>query len=203
MPENPNPNGPADNGPKDGDPGEGTGNGAPANGPGTEGAKDDKGAEGEDQLGDAGKKALTTERDARKAAEKERDQLKAEVSRLQRSNAAVKGTDLEAIKTEIRAEFQTQLAETAIKAEAKGRLQDPADALLFIKTADLDTTSDDAITKAIDDLLKARPYLAKADAGNTSGAKPWGDVGGGKTPSTEPEPASPEERMRRAYGKGN
>jgi hypothetical protein len=198
MPENPNPNGPADNAPNDADPAEGTAN-APANGPeGDQGAKDDKGTDGEAELGDAGKKALKTERDARKGAEKERDELQAEVKRLQRSNAAVKGTDLEAVKTEIRAEFQTQLAETAIKAEAKGRLQDPADALLYIKSADVDTSDDAAVTKAVDELLKARPYLAKAEA--DSGTKPWGDVGGGKTPSTEPEPASPEERMRRAYG---
>lgn len=152
----------------------------------------------EADLGDAGKKALRTERDARKSAEKERDDALAEVKRLQRSNAAVRGTDLEAIKAEIRGEFQTQLAETAIKAEAKGRLQDPADALLFIKAADVDTSDDAAVTKAIDDLLKARPYLASADT--PSGSQPWGDVGGGKTPSAEPEPASPEERMRRAYG---
>jgi len=198
MPENPNPNGPADNAPNDADTGK-TGEGAPANGPGTgTDADTGKGAEGEDQLGDAGKKALTTERDARRAAEKERDTLKADVARLQRSNAAVKGTDLEAIKTEIRAEFATQIAETAIKAEAKGRLQDPADALLYLKPSEL--TDEKAITAAVDQLLKDRPYLA-VTAGE-SGAKPWGDVGGGKTPSTEPEPASPEERMRRAYGQG-
>ncbi|MET8880563.1 hypothetical protein [Streptomyces rubiginosohelvolus] len=196
MPENPNPNGPADNAPNDADPAEGTAN-APANGPeGDQSATDDKGAEAE--LGDAGKKALTTERTARKSAEKERDEALAEVKRLQRSNAAVKGTDLEAVKAEIRGEFQTQLAETAIKAEAKGRLQDPADALLYIKSADVDTSDDAAVTKAVDDLLKARPYLAKAEA--ESGPKPWGEVGGGKAPSTEPEPATPEERMRRAYG---
>jgi hypothetical protein len=197
MPENPNPNGPADNAPNDADAGKGA-EGAPANGPGTGTDADaGKGAEGEDQLGDAGKKALTTERTARKDAEKERDTLKAEVARLQRSNAAVKGTDLEAIKTEIRAEFAAQIAETAIKAEAKGRLHDPSDALLFIKPADMN--GEEAIKAAVDQLLKDRPYLAAQE----TGAKPWGDVGGGKTPSAEPEPASPEERMRRAYGKGN
>lgn len=200
MPENPNSNGPADNAPNDADAGKGA-EGAPANGPGTgTDADTGKGAEGEDQLGDAGKKALTTERDARKAAEKERDTLKADVARLQRSNAAVKGTDLEAIKTEIRAEFAVQLAETAIKAESKGRLQDPADALLYLKASEL--TDEKAITAAVDQLLKDRPYLAVTVTADETGAKPWGDVGGGKAPSTEPEPASPEERMRRAYGKG-
>ncbi|MCF3174794.1 hypothetical protein IPZ61_15860 [Streptomyces sioyaensis] len=195
MSANPNPAGPESGNPADTDPAAGTGN-APANNPEVAPAKP---AEGEDQLGDAGKKALTAERDARKAAEKELGTLKDEVARLRRSNAAVKGTDVEAIKSEIRAEFASQLAETAIKAEAKGRLADPADALLYIKSADFDTSDDAAVTKAVDDLLKARPYLA-AQTGASGGVKPWGDVGGGKTPSTEPEPATPEERMRRAYG---
>jgi predicted Zn-dependent protease len=169
----------------------------PATEPQTDPATDpttDPATEPDDGLGDAGKKALKTERDARKAAEKERDTLKAEVTRLQRSNAAVKGTDLEAIKTEIRAEFTAQIAETSIKAEAKGRLQDPADALLYIKPTEV--SGEEAIKAAVDQLLKDKPYLAAE-----SGAKPWGDVGGGKTPSAEPEPATPEERMRRAYGK--
>ncbi|MCX4547284.1 hypothetical protein [Streptomyces sp. NBC_01500] len=190
MPENPNPTGPADTKPADTDPADGS-----DNTPGTDPDVDPvKPTDGEDQLGDAGKKALTTERDARKSAEKERDTLKAENDRLRRSNAATKGTDLEAIKTEIRAEFATQIAETSIKAEAKGRLHDPSDALLFIKPAEMNDEA--AIKAAVDQLLKDRPYLAAQE----SGAKPWGDVGGGKTPSAEPDPATPEERMRRAYG---
>ncbi|MFF4952285.1 hypothetical protein [Streptomyces chattanoogensis] len=151
--------------------------------------------DGDDALGDAGKKALKTERDARKAAEKELAELKDEVSRLRRSNAATKGTDLDAIKAEIRAEYASQLAETAIKAEAKGRLADPSDALLYIKTSDV-AEGDDAIKAAIDKLLINKPYLAAQD-----GRKHWGDVGGGQRTAPEPEPSSPEERMRRAYSR--
>lgn len=158
-------------------------------------------AEGEADLGDAGKKALKAERDARKAAEKTAQEsaariaeLETEASRLRRSNAASKGTDVEAIKAEIRAEFAAQLAESAIKAEAKGRLTDPTDALLYIKPADV-AEGEDAIKAAIDKLLTDRPYLAVQ-----AGAKPWGDVGGGQRTSSEPEPSTPEERMRRAYG---
>jgi hypothetical protein len=152
-------------------------------------------------LGDAGKKALKSERDARKAAEKTAQEsatklteLEAEVKRLQRSNAAAKGTDLDAVKAEIRAEFAGQLAETAIKAEAKGRLTDPTDALLYIKAADIDTSDDDAVKTAIDQLLKDKPYLAAE-----SGPKPWGDVGGGQRETAKPEPATPMDRMRNAY----
>ena len=148
----------------------------------------------EPDLGDAGKKALKAERDARKNAEKELADIKDEVSRLRRSNAATKGTDLEAIKAEIRSEYATQLAESAIKSEAKGRLADPADALLYIKPGDV-AEGEDAIKAAIDKLLADKPYLAAS-----TGPKPWGDVGGGQRKSAEPEPSTPEERMRRAYG---
>lgn len=189
MPENPNPTGPEAENPKDGDPAEGTGT-APENGP----EKTDQG-DGEADLGDAGKKALKTERDARKVAEKKATELEAENARLRRSNAAQKGTDLEAMKEEIRAEFAAQLAETAIKAEAKGRLQDPADALLFIKPADV-ASGDDAIKAAVDKLLQDRPYLAAA----SSGPKPWGDVGGGQRKTPEAEPKTALERLARAYG---
>jgi predicted Zn-dependent protease len=145
-------------------------------------------------LGDAGKKALKAERDARKEADKKAAELEAENSRLRRSNAAVKGADVEAIKAEIRAEFAAQIAETAIKAEAKGRLHDPADALLYIKPGE--AGDEEAIRAAIDQLLKDRPYLA-AESG---GPKPWGDVGGGQRKAPEAEPKSAYERMLRAYG---
>lgn len=147
-----------------------------------------------EELGDAGKKALKAERDARKTAEKELGELKEEVARLRRSNAAVKGTDVEAIKSEIRAEFASQLAETAIKAEAKGRLHDPADALLYISSSDV-ANGEDAIKAAVDKLLTDKPYLA-ADAGKAH----WGDVGQGQRSAEKPEPKSAIERMSRAYG---
>lgn len=144
-----------------------------------------------DKLGDAGVKALQTEREARKAAE-------AEVKRLQRANAAVKGTDLEAIKAEIQSEFAVTLAETSLKAEAKGRLVNPADVLLYVKAEDLKGKDDAAVSKAVDDLLKERPYLAAAD-----GPGKWGDVGGGNREASEAEPVSALDRMRRGYENGS
>ncbi|WP_326792053.1 hypothetical protein OHA79_09635 [Streptomyces sp. NBC_00841] len=149
-------------------------------------------------LGDAGKKALSEERAARKAAEKKAAEHEAEIARLRRSNAATKGVDLDAIKAEIRGEFGAQLLTAEIKAEAKGRLADPADALNYPQyTKDIKAGDDAAITAAIDQLLKDKPYLAAADS-----AKPWGDVGGGQRKDAAPEPATPMERMARAYGAG-
>lgn len=148
-------------------------------------------------LGEAGKKAIKAERDARKAAEKERDDLRDEASRLRRSNAASKGTDLEAIKTEMRAEFSAQLVETSLRAEAKGRLADPADVLLYLRPADFADADDAKLTAAVDKLLTDKPYLAAAG----DGTQRWGDVGGGQRASEKPEPKTATERMARAYAK--
>lgn len=181
--------------------GSGEGDPAPNGDPGTDPNADPNPNDDDSALGDAGKKALKAERDARKAAEtaakesaEKLAELEAEAARLRRSNAATKGTDLEAIKAEIRSEFAMQLTESAIRAEAKGRLADPADAFLYLKPSEL--KGEDAIKAAIDKLLTDKPYLAA-----NSGAQPWGDVGGGQRNAPEPEPSSPEERLRRAYGR--
>lgn len=151
-----------------------------------------------DALGDAGKKAIKAERDARKAAEDRIKELEAEAARLRRSNAATKGTDLEAIKQEIRAEYTDQLRASAIRAEAKGRLSDPGDTARYPEYfKDVDASDDAAVKAAVDKLLTEKPYLA---AEQTSPNR-WGDVGGGQRTTPETEPTSPEERMRRAYGK--
>ena len=186
MPDNPNPQGD----PNPGDPSTAPGNppqGDPANPPA--------------DLGEAGKAALTAERAARKEAEKATKaatdraaELEAEVKRLQRANAAVKGTDLEAIKADISAEFASKMLATEIKAEAKGKLRDAADVARYPEYfKDLTAGDDAAISAAVTKLLTDKPYLAGEPA------EQWGDVGGGKG-GAKPEPTSPQERMARAYG---
>ncbi|MGH4036153.1 hypothetical protein ACQB60_45485, partial [Actinomycetota bacterium Odt1-20B] len=140
--------------------------------------------------------ALSTERKAREAAEKE-------AARLRRANAAQRGTDFDALRAEIRQEFTAQLVRAEVRAAAAGRLRDPADALALVDVAALAGDGDDvdmaAITQAVDELLKAKPYLAAESASTTPA--PWGDVGGGQREDPgEPEPATPHERLRRAYG---
>jgi hypothetical protein len=194
VPDNPNPNGPADSSPKDGDPNEGTGN-APENGPeGTDG-NEGKPKDGDTDLGDAGKKALSEERAARKAAEKELAEIKAESNRLRRTNAATKGTDLEAIRDEIRAEFNAERLKDKVALAAAGRLADSSDAARFLDLESLSADKPEAIKAALDKLLTDRPYLAAKD-----GEKGWGDVGGAQRKAVEPEPKSPLDRLRRSYG---
>lgn len=153
----------------------------------------------DDGLGEAGKKALDAERTARKEADKKVADLEAEVSRLRRSNAANKGTDVEAIKAEIRAEFAEGLVEAQLEAAATGRLNKPEDAVLFVgrdKIAELakgGKPDKAAINDAIEQVLKDRPYLA----GQSS--PQWGDVGGGhhQAASADVEPGLG--RLRYAY----
>ncbi|MFJ9961071.1 hypothetical protein [Streptomyces avermitilis] len=165
-----------------------------------------------DALGDAGKAALTAERNARKAAETEAKthatkaaELEAEVKRLQRANAAVKPGDLDAVKAEIRAEALLDVVEAKLEAAAVGKLKNAADAAVFIPRAKFAEFTKDgkadatAITKAIADLLTERPYLA-ADSAPANGA--WGDVGGGNRETPSAEPVSAVDRMARAYANG-
>ncbi|MFE4860805.1 hypothetical protein [Streptomyces sp. NPDC056670] len=137
---------------------------------------------------------LSAERAAREAAERE-------AARLRRANAAQKGTDIEAIRSEIRGEFAAQLVRAEVRAAAAGRLRDPADALALVdldalagRNGELDPV---AISGALDALIKAKPYLAAPT--NDGSAVAWGDVGAGQRETAEPEPATPLDRLRRAY----
>lgn len=156
-------------------------------------------------LGDAGKRALDAERQARKDAESalkaattKHGELEAELSRLRRSNAATKGTDLDALKSEIRGEFEQKLLKAEIRAAATGRFANPAVAERLLDDevlAKLRSDDSDGIKAALEDLLKREAYLAAKPAGPT----PWGDVGGGLRDTNEPEPRSAQERLARAY----
>ncbi|MFJ2783689.1 MULTISPECIES: hypothetical protein [unclassified Streptomyces] len=133
------------------------------------------------------------------AAEKRAGEAETEAARLRRSNAAQRGTDIEGMRDEIRAEFTAQLVRAELRAAAAGRLRDPADALALVDVAalvgsggDIDTA---AVAAAVDQLVKDKPYLAA----ESTPAPVWGDVGAGQRSTAEPEPATPLDRLRRAY----
>ncbi|MEH0445433.1 hypothetical protein QA811_17675 [Streptomyces sp. B21-102] len=126
-------------------------------------------SEGADQLGDAGKQALDrmkrklrTERERRKAAESERDQLKGpdgggDDSARIRSEAEKAAT----------AKANERIVRSEIRAAAAGKLANPRDALAFLDLGQFEVDEDgqvdeDEIADAIADLLKERPYLAGA-----------------------------------------
>ncbi|MGW2860839.1 hypothetical protein [Streptomyces sp. NPDC001205] len=181
----------------------------PQNIPGTS-PEDDQGstgtATGTEHQGEAGTAdkgdqadAVKTAETARAAAEKRAAEAEQEAARLRRANAAQKGTDLDALRAEVRAEFTESLVRAELRAAAAGKLRDPADALALLDVAalagsggDIDTA---AVAAAVEQLVKDKPYLAVE-----AGAAPvWGDVGAGQRESAEPEPATPLDRLRRAY----
>lgn len=165
-------------------------------------------APGSERTGDAGKgaegdqaDAVKTAETARAVAEKRASEAETEAARLRRSNAATKGTDLDAMREEIRAEFTQQLVRAELRAAAAGKLRDPADALALLDVSALAGSGGDidaaAVAAAVDQLVKDKPYLA---ADSSAPAPVWGDVGAGQRESgDEPEPATPLDRLRRAY----
>lgn len=136
--------------------------------------------ESTDDLGDAGQKAIAAERTARKAAEKAQRDATTRLADLEKRLAdvdeATKSETEKALekarkeagdtaRSEERAKSNRRILTAEVRAAAGGKLADPADA---VRLLDLDefTVDDDgdidekAISKAIDDLLKSKPYLA-------------------------------------------
>jgi hypothetical protein len=124
--------------------------------------------DGADDLGDKGKQALDrmkaklkAERDKRKAAEAERDQLKA--------GQGKDGQDPERIRSEAEqaatAKANARIVRSEVRAAAAGKLADPRDALRFLDLEQFEVDEDgqvdeDEVADAIDQLVKDKPYLA-------------------------------------------
>lgn len=150
---------------------------------------DDADPEGADALGDPGKKALA----AQKAKWKEeRDRRKALERQLAEATKP-KGDGDEPTPDQIRAEAEqaatakanARIIRAEVRAAAAGKLADPKDALKFLDldafevddNGEIDT---DEIADAITDLIKNKPYLARAtqrfqgtgDGGSRNGGRP-------------------------------
>lgn len=158
-------------------------------------------AKGEEPLGPAGEKALAEERAARKAAEKQAKDAQTELDKVRKANM----TDQEKAVAEARAEGRKEALATAtdrllraeVKAAAGNKLADPGDAVAHLRDAgglDRFLTDDGevdtkAVASAIDDLVKAKPYLASA-------AKPGALPGGGARPSNG---VTPDDWLRQQW----
>lgn len=122
-------------------------------------------------LGDAGKKALETERAARKDAERRLKELedrdKSELQKLQDDLA-----ERDARLADLPKQARTQAIRFASQATAAGFL-DPEDALLNL--ADVDLADSDAVKAALEALAERKPHLIRQDIK--------------KKPPTRPKPA--------------
>lgn len=147
-------------------------------------------ATGDEELGDAGKKALDAWKQRAKVAEQAEKTAKAE---LAKRDAAVDDAST-AREAAIRVANE-RVQRSELKAAAKGRLVDPSEALLNIDPTQfaVDANGDvdsDALNEAINQLLVKKPYLAAP----SNPFKGGGD--GGATPP--PKPADSVEQVAAA-----
>lgn len=122
----------------------------------------------DDGLGDAGKKAITEERKARATAERDAKAARDELDQLKKTYQTDQEKALDAAKTEGRNEALStanqRIVRAEVKAVASGKTIDPdaVVALLDLSQFKVDDNGDvdaKAISSAIDELLKEKPYL--------------------------------------------
>lgn len=150
----------------------------------------------DDGLGDAGKKALQQEREARKAAEKLAKEHEAELTKLREAQMSEQEKAVAEARregaTETETKFQRRLFSAEAKVAAAGKLADPslladpdvAKSLLGLDDIPVNAAGDidsEAISKAIDRLTEERPFLKAGQAhatwpSNGSEAGPRGDA---------------------------
>ncbi|MCI9889096.1 hypothetical protein JT358_11605 [Micrococcales bacterium 31B] len=167
----------------------GTGDGTGTDEDTNAGAKDageDDHVDGEDALGDPGKKALDAMKTKWRTERQARASLKAEVEQLKADLAKANGTDeatlaAQATTQAAMAKVNQRLVRAEARAAAKGRVVDVDTALALIDLSAIEVTDDgvvdvDAINDAIDSLLESKKFLA-AQGGT---ARFQGDAGAGK-----------------------
>lgn len=136
--------------------------------------------EGEQALAAWKDRAKAAEKDAKRANDAEAELAKLRAASMSDTEKAVAAAKAEG-RTEALSTVNGRLLRAEVKAAAAGKLADPDDACSMIdldqfKVGDDGNVDTSAIAKAIDVLVKAKPYLA-------SGAKPGALPGGGATPA--------------------
>ena len=145
--------------------------------------QDDAEPDGADQLGDKGKRALASMKGKWRSEREKRKALEAQLAEKDGADEA------EQARRKVEADAVTRANARILKAEiraaAKGRLNDPKDALTFLDLSTFEVGEDgeidtEEIEDAIDDLLKNKPYLAAATAKRFQGS---GDGGAARKAS--------------------
>ena len=126
--------------------------------------------DGEESLGDPGKRALDAMKAKWKAAE---DRAKAAEAAAAEALAKAEGKEKEyaaeqerrKVEQEALSKANQRILKAEIRAQATAKLADPADALLYLDMSSFEVGDDgevdaQAITAAIDNLIKSKPYLA-------------------------------------------
>ena len=126
--------------------------------------------DGEESLGDPGKKALDAMKAKWKAAE---DRAKAAEAAAAEALAKAEGKEKEyaaeqerrKVEQEALSKANQRILKAEIRAQATAKLADPADALLYLDMSSFEVGDDgevdaQAITTAINNLVTTKPYLA-------------------------------------------
>lgn len=140
-----------------------------------------------DALGDPGKRALDSMKDQWKSEKAARKAAEDRIAKITDETEKATASAREDGRREAMDGFRTMLVEANVRAEAAGRLNDPADALSFLDMTQFEVSDDgnvdgNAIRKAIDTLLDGKPYLA-AQRGTWNGAADQGPRNGGDGPA--------------------
>lgn len=173
--------------------------GAQEEAPATEATHEEQ-PNGAEALGDPGKKAL----DAMKA---DRNAAKAEAKRIADEFAAFKAqaegkeaeynasVEAQRVKDEALAAANDRIKRAEVRAAAAGKLNDPKDALSFLDLSTIEVNDDgevdgDAVSAAINDLIKSKPYLA------AQGKRFEGEADGGARKETGPTQLTKDDLSR-------
>lgn len=129
----------------------------------------DTSVEGEEALGDPGKKALDKMKADLKAARAEAREAKRALEDASASTEAEKAA--REVERQALAKANQRILSAELRREATGKLADPNDALAFIDITDFDVDDQgevdaEAIASAVTDLLARKPHLA-AQGGET------------------------------------
>lgn len=125
--------------------------------------------EGSEDLRDAGKKALDAMKDKWRRERDTRKELERQLAERDKPQQDAEKPDVDAIRREAQQEAEQKALQRVLKADVKavaaGKLSDPADALKFLDLTEFEADNDGnfseaEIASAIDDLLKAKPYLS-------------------------------------------
>lgn len=143
-------------------------------------------------------RAKYADHDSLRAKAEELDRLKAEGQTEQEKAVEKARKDADtAARTDERQRWATRILHAELKAAAGGRFADPADALRLvdlegITVADDGTVDDKAITKRLEDLLEAKPYLAAGSNGAGTaggGTRGFPDMGQGRRQGGSAKPS--------------
>lgn len=142
-----------------------------------------------DGLGDAGKKAIAAERDARKAAEDRAKAAEAELDKLRKAQMSDADKAIADAKATAKAEADQTWTARVVRAEAMAaaatKVVDAETAVALLDLSKIPVTDGevdrDALAKAIDALVEAKPFLKPGEPGKPPTPKvPGGPRNDGK-----------------------